>query len=248
VGNALDFHHIDGDPNNNAFENLLVLCSNHHRLATEGKIDKKACKLIKKRFITQNSQAYNLGTLMTQMKNIVRSELKEAALGGAGKKKVRKKSPSAFERKYLFRILRTLAFPPRDIYFSIRALGELKYKGSTGVIINAVEKLRKEITKRNKQRFYYDFYLPAVESLGKIGTKKAIKWMAREVLDDTQDVFNQFILLVNIAKNENLARRRVGFRLLSRASTRKGGKEIIENIYRICGKKLKILVEHKIEP
>ena len=46
---GLDIHHIDGDTDNINPENLLLLCAVHHRMATEGKIDKKACMEMKKR-------------------------------------------------------------------------------------------------------------------------------------------------------------------------------------------------------
>ena len=44
---SLEIHHIDGNPSNNAPENLLVLCANHHAQATSGKIDRLACRAIK---------------------------------------------------------------------------------------------------------------------------------------------------------------------------------------------------------
>lgn len=44
---GLDVHHIDGDPGNNEFENLLLLCAIHHRHATKGSLDKKACMILK---------------------------------------------------------------------------------------------------------------------------------------------------------------------------------------------------------
>ena len=44
---GLDIHHIDGDSDNNSPENLLLLCAVHHRMATQGKIDQKACREIK---------------------------------------------------------------------------------------------------------------------------------------------------------------------------------------------------------
>ena len=49
VTNPLEFHHINGDPRDNRIENLIVLCSNHHGMATEGIIDRKACVELTKR-------------------------------------------------------------------------------------------------------------------------------------------------------------------------------------------------------
>lgn len=44
---GLDIHHIDGDSDNNSPENLFLLCAVHHRMATRGEIDQKACREIK---------------------------------------------------------------------------------------------------------------------------------------------------------------------------------------------------------
>lgn len=52
---GLQIHHIDEDPSNNAPANLLLLCANHHSLATEGKMDRKACRDIKRRLARRNA-------------------------------------------------------------------------------------------------------------------------------------------------------------------------------------------------
>lgn len=52
---GLDIHHIDGNPNNNSPENLLLLCAVHHRLATSGKMDRKACRKIKERLSIEHT-------------------------------------------------------------------------------------------------------------------------------------------------------------------------------------------------
>jgi hypothetical protein len=44
---GLQIHHIDEDPSNNDPSNLILLCANHHTLATEGKVDRKACRQLK---------------------------------------------------------------------------------------------------------------------------------------------------------------------------------------------------------
>lgn len=54
---GLDIHHIDGNPNNNKKENLILLCAVHHRLATSGKIDHKACRKIKERLSIEHTIA-----------------------------------------------------------------------------------------------------------------------------------------------------------------------------------------------
>jgi len=43
----LQFHHINSDPLDNRDENLLVLCPNHHAMASISEIDRKACSLYK---------------------------------------------------------------------------------------------------------------------------------------------------------------------------------------------------------
>jgi len=46
---ALEFHHINGDPSDNREDNLLVLCAIHHAMAhgPGSKLDRKACELLK---------------------------------------------------------------------------------------------------------------------------------------------------------------------------------------------------------
>lgn len=42
-------HHINFDPSDNKESNIIVLCPNHAAMADKGKIDRKACRLYKKR-------------------------------------------------------------------------------------------------------------------------------------------------------------------------------------------------------
>jgi hypothetical protein len=44
---GLETHHIDGDPSNNAFGNLLWLCGHHHNQASYGTLDRKLCQMLK---------------------------------------------------------------------------------------------------------------------------------------------------------------------------------------------------------
>jgi hypothetical protein len=243
-GSALDFHHIDGDRTNHEFNNLLVLCSNHHRLATRGHVDKKACRLIKKDLASQDSLSSSMNTVTQELSRVLRRELKAAGPKHPPKARASRRERSIFNRKYLFHILKTLTAPPRDIYLSIRLLGELQYKGSTDVIIGAVEELRRKTPKSDRDGFFYNFYLPGVESLKRIGTKKAIQWMARELFEDEEDEVRMFVLFMSIAENEALAHRYSGFRIISRTSSRKGKKEICETVFKIRGQKLKFTVKH----
>ena len=40
---GLEIHHIDENPANNNFNNLLLLCAVHHAQATKGYLDKTPC-------------------------------------------------------------------------------------------------------------------------------------------------------------------------------------------------------------
>ena len=75
---ALDIHHIDMDPGNNAKSNLLVLCAVHHRLAHEGKLSKNMCTTLKrlleeespfskKTFVELKSRSQYLQTAIAQL-------------------------------------------------------------------------------------------------------------------------------------------------------------------------------------
>lgn len=58
---GLDIHHIDSNPTNNDENNLIILCAVHHRMTTEGKIDKKACLQLKL-LLTISDKGGNLST------------------------------------------------------------------------------------------------------------------------------------------------------------------------------------------
>jgi len=47
VTESLEFHHINGKPNDNRNENLIVFCAVHHHLADLGKISTKGCRIMK---------------------------------------------------------------------------------------------------------------------------------------------------------------------------------------------------------
>lgn len=48
----LEFHHIDGNRENNVPGNLIMLCDKHHKMAHAGVIDRKALRLHKERLST----------------------------------------------------------------------------------------------------------------------------------------------------------------------------------------------------
>lgn len=53
-----EYHHIDGNRENNKLENLIYLCDKHHKMSHSGEIDCKALKEYKKINLTSN-QNYN---------------------------------------------------------------------------------------------------------------------------------------------------------------------------------------------
>jgi len=56
---AVDIHHIDPyrEVRRHTLENLIALCPNHHRLAEDGKIDRKSLKLYKRELSLRNLPA-----------------------------------------------------------------------------------------------------------------------------------------------------------------------------------------------
>jgi len=236
VTSALEFHHIDGDPRNNNFENLIVLCSNHHTLATRGQIDRKACLQIKKALSQQEEKTLALTSLKPNLRRILREELNRVSLKAEKKATKGNIFPSIFDRRRLLQTLKHMRGGPREIYLSLRVLGELRYRGSTNAIIEAVEKLRRKTRKRGKEAFYVDYYYPAVESLSKIGTKRALQWIADEFSkNDPDDPTGGLILLTALSGNEN-SKRYVGFRKVSERSWHVGRNKLFEHTYSIRGK------------
>jgi hypothetical protein len=68
----IEIHHIDGNRENNNFENLIFLCDKHHKMAHAGVIDRKALREYKK-LLTDNN---NFGSVMPD----ARSPTSEASL------------------------------------------------------------------------------------------------------------------------------------------------------------------------
>src|SRR5260221_1279481 len=44
----LDLHHIDGNRENNHIDNVILLCTKHHRMAESGEIDRKSLQEYKR--------------------------------------------------------------------------------------------------------------------------------------------------------------------------------------------------------
>ena len=72
----LEAHHINSDPSDNRKENLIMLCPNHHALATKGETDKKLWKMVKeRRNSTPISTEQILETIRKTTKETLQSEL-----------------------------------------------------------------------------------------------------------------------------------------------------------------------------
>lgn len=241
VSDSLEFHHIDGEAVNSVYDNLLVLCSNHHTLATKGMIDRKACQQIKKLISEAERNILSIQHLKPELRRVFREELSKAGFKEPIEKQNKNIFPSLFDRRRLISTLELSKGGPRDIYLSIRLLGELRYRGSTKAIIKSVERLKKNTPKKHKQKFYYDFYFPAVESLSKIGTKEALEWLASEFFKDDEENPLPFIIFSAIAGSKN-SKRYIGFRKVSHKTWHEKGKEVNEGIYSMCGKKYKLKI------
>ena len=69
---GLDIHHIDSNPQNNDENNLIVLCAVHHRMATEGKIDRQACLQMKNSLIPISEKGIVLHTRREYFETAIR--------------------------------------------------------------------------------------------------------------------------------------------------------------------------------
>ena len=74
----LEAHHINSRPSDNRKENLIMLCPNHHSMATTGTIDRKACQMYKeRRSSTPITTEQILETIKKTTKETLQSELKK---------------------------------------------------------------------------------------------------------------------------------------------------------------------------
>lgn len=65
----LEAHHINENPADNKKENIIMLCPNHHALASEGVIDRKAC-IIYKNILKQQSSLYPATQVLETLESI----------------------------------------------------------------------------------------------------------------------------------------------------------------------------------
>jgi len=236
---ALDFHHIDGNPSNNRVENIIVVCTNHHRACTIGRIDRMACKhiksMLKPKPIGQTAEPLSA----QQLKRILRSELTTKKITRVDKLK-RCVFPSIFKRHYLFKHLRTPFHASHEQYLALCVLGELRYKGSTKIILDFVKKIKNPSLKKLSKESW-PFYRATVEALTKIGTHEAILWLAEELQKSNQDpivCILLFIALANSKKSEKYA----GFKILEQKKVGKGDTTCKKTIFQLSGHKYEIKV------
>jgi len=234
VDSALEFHHIDSNPSNNLSDNILVVCSNHHALCSQGKIDKKACRVIKKALEPKMIKISTEVISEDRFRKVLRQELFNL-IPMANKVKVKQSAlPSALDHKHLFK---TLDRPQRSIfetYFAIRALGAMKPRGATQRIIAAVLTLYKDVSKL-KPNYYGECYRAAIKSLSQIDTRDALKWLSSEFLNRDQDEFHQFIIFIALSGSAN-AEKHLRFKIIN---AKNDGKSTGEILFTMKGQKYK---------
>jgi hypothetical protein len=203
---TLDFHHIDGNPSNNSFDNLLVLCSNHHRKASIGGIDRKACFVIKQSLATPNILPPS-----PNLKRILRNELKRFFS--------KTKSPSRrgflpYDRRSLFSILKDMPGTSCQLYLAIEMVGERKYRGGVDAIIGALERVGKNMPRRLEKIFMNQHKFAAIRAMSLYDNKKALNWLADLCINDKDNVF-RFQCFGALLFSQK-AGRYVGFKLIKR--------------------------------
>lgn len=227
---ALEFHHIDGNPSNNAPDNILVVCSNHHAACTKGRIDKKACAEIKGTLASTKINLSSSTVSGRQIRKILKDELTWAGLiKGADTGQPMFASP--FDRKYLFQILAVPFRDPYELYAALRVLGSLRPRGATQRIINTVSVLRK-YPRRMQRRIRDKCYIASVQSLGQIGTRSALRWLAEEIVEDQPKPWIQIMAYGSLASSAR-AKEHVGFKIVH---TRHPGYDEINGTFRAKGK------------
>lgn len=231
VSDVLETHHIDGDTTNNALENLLVLCSNHHSQCTKRRIDKKACKQIKQTLKATQAKINIPSEEYRKLQKLIRKELMSFSMKSHTNLSLTKNGRlSILNRRYLFGCLKEPSKSIYDTYMSISLLGELKYQGSTKAIIDTLVNLKKYFGKRKKSKLL-PFYKKSIISLARIDTKQSLNWLANEY-ETSKDVIIKFFIfwdLWNIAKN---SKKYIGFEVLGHKDTDIGR----ETIFRLRNK------------
>ena len=233
----LEYNHIDGNPENNHPDNILVVCSNHHSACTSGKIDQRACKLLKET-LRKNVISVNPNLSSDHIRQIFREEIN--SLVSVKKPKTKMSSRSILSRRSILSHLQfpTLSLP--DSYMSIKLLGELKFSGSTKAIITSVEELKKHFGEKNKEKFF-PYYREAIRSLAKIGSKVGLNWIADQHEKQHKNPLIQFIIFWELQMFKK-AKEYIQFKIIEQKTNHKNH---TETKYRIRNNMYKLIIEKK---
>lgn len=217
---ALDFHHIDGNLANSLPDNLIVLCSNHHRLASAGKIDSLACKEMKKGLETKLITYRANADVVKKMRRAIREELRKARDATGKEKALASRKGFLFTRKVLFDLLED-DLP--NVYLAISILGQLRLPGGVPRIIKAVDKLRRGIRPRKKGKslsLAARVYKIAIWTLIRYETKSAIEWLGEQMLELPREPV-LIIDLITALNSSRKAKQYIGFEILKVSSGKK---------------------------
>jgi hypothetical protein len=237
---ALDFHHIDGNPANNSPDNLIVFCSNHHRLASIGKIDVLACKEIKKALRAKLITYHTNQDIVRKMRRVIQEEFHKAHDATRTQKSFSTNKTILFRRKQLFELLED-DLP--NVYLAVAVLGELKTPGGVSRIIKAVDKIRHEIRPQKKPKplsLAARVYKIAIWAFVRYETRTAIKWLADQFskLPPEFELIENLLLALNSSRK---AKQYVGFQILKISSGRK--EEFLEITYTLYGRRYQMRME-----
>src|ERR1041385_3266070 len=223
---SLEFHHIDGNPSNNADPNILVVCSNHHHQCTLGKIDKKACRTLK-RMLKEK------GNLITpaSLRRIIREALKPSKKKGGRHHRISDRS--ILDRQYLLHVIRDSKytyFP--ELFAALRVIESSSFRIEAGIFIEMLNRIRihQQVTKNQ----YLNIYHLCIRLLSNIGTASALNWLASEY-EKADDVATQFFLFVAIS-NSVRARKHVGFKIGSSVASKQRSKNVNTITFSLRGK------------
>ncbi len=245
VDSALDFHHIDGNPSNNEVDNLLVVCSNHHRACTVGTIDKKACLQIKRSLKVQNIPFPKNQLTAEKLRKVFREELNSTSTTRLSRTTA---FPSVLNRKYLFRMVDNyLRFidknnkPTCHLYLAVMLIGEMRYRGGSKRIVDLITAMKKTNKKKRFKEFEF-YYRTVIESLAKIGNKESLSWLAEEFCNKKQDYMNRFIIFMALGSNKN-AYRYTGFKIMERKIEKTDKGNISKIYFRLRGNNYRMFLE-----
>lgn len=215
----LEIHHIDGDATNSTYDNLLVLCANHHAAATEGRIDEKACREIK---ALTRPLAITIPRWVTSIRSAIREELQIAKRSPRSR---RSALIGLTDRKRLKRVLAVPGGNLRDMAWAAEILAERRTPGAFKLISDAYQRVRNSRTGARADRTLFE--VSTVRAMGILNTKKSLTWLASQLLHG--EVWASFLALLTLRSARN-AEKYVGFKITSRdtiVETRGGHKRTV---------------------